>query len=535
MRKIFTLTSLALLVMFLAACGGLAGEPQVIGRMPTQQVQASTNTILQPPTSAPDLAVGAQVYAENCVRCHGINGAGDGEFVLSGQITDIPDFTDPARHAGRTAQEYYTQVTNGNLEKLMPPFSGSLSDEERWSVANYVFTLAGGEAPVADTGSSTNPHAATETDTSSADVVDDADALGTISGSVIQGTAGATLPVGEPVVLHIVDASGERVVTETTPNADGTYQFTDVLIVPNSGYFVSIDYGNGTFNSEFASLTPDSPNVNLNVTVYETTDDDSVIQINMVLTQVDVLDDNTLQIWQLISVVNTSDRLYVYTDYRGVSVSVRVPAPSGVQLSTDNDLSRFEYSEGAIYDTRPVRPGQEHTFHLLYTAPFDGSLTFAQNFPYNFSGPYEVYVDESRLKLEGDGWLTLDEPQVISDVTYRGIAMVDGFTADTPIEFTVKRSGLGIAFNREWFGYGIILLGCVFIGVAAFLFWRSPVTATAPATSAPAADDPIQALIQQIAALDDQYQNKSINKKAYENQRKKLKADLTKLMKSDNK
>jgi mono/diheme cytochrome c family protein len=161
MKSIITVGSLLICVLLLTACGGLAGEPEVVGQVPQQAPQAVT--VLQPPNTQPDLTRGAEIFAENCVRCHGATGVGDGEFVQSGQITAIPDFTDPAQHAERTPAEYYTQVTNGNLAKLMPPFSGSLSDEERWSVANYVFTLAGGTVPVI----TTNPEAISSADAES--------------------------------------------------------------------------------------------------------------------------------------------------------------------------------------------------------------------------------------------------------------------------------------------------------------------------------------------------------------------------------
>jgi mono/diheme cytochrome c family protein len=39
-----------------------------------------------------------------------------------------------------TPARWYTQVTQGNLEKFMPPFS-SLSDRQRWDVVAYAFSL----------------------------------------------------------------------------------------------------------------------------------------------------------------------------------------------------------------------------------------------------------------------------------------------------------------------------------------------------------------------------------------------------------
>src|SRR5690606_15092503 len=151
-----------------------------------------------------------------------------------------------------------------------------------------------------------------------------------------------------------------------------------------------------------------------------------------VLTQIDVLDENTIQIWQLISVTNTSDKVYIYTDNRGQSVSVRVPAPAGVRLSPHNDISRFVFNENSVFDTRPVVPNQEHSFHLLYTATFNNSFTFSQTLPYVFAGPYEAYVDSSVMKIQQSGWQTLNT-QTVEGVTYSGIAHVSGFVADETI------------------------------------------------------------------------------------------------------
>ena len=538
-----------LLALIVSACGGLAGEPEIIGQLPASTLSAPPVA----PDNAPDLALGALIYAENCVRCHGETGAGDGEFVLSGQITGIPNFADPAQHEGRTAEEYFVAVTNGNLQALMPPFSGSLGEQERWSVANYVMTLAGDdisvavaestaditapepitteEATLADDATENSGTASTDTENSDTTTTAPGTISGTVSGTVIQGTIGSSIPETGTVTLSIIEMTGAQTTLTTGLAPDGTYVFDNLPIIDNAGYFVSMEYGDGTFNSEFASLTTDSPEINLNITIYETTDDDSVILIEVVLSQINVLDENTLQVWQLVSVVNTSDRLYVYTDDRGQSVSVEVPAPAGVQLSPNIDLSRFTFNNNAVYDTRPVVPGTEHSFHLLYTIPINGSVEFTQSFPYAFIGPYEAYVDSSQLRLRGDGWQTLETPQELDGIAYRGIAKVNGFIADETIRFTIQQTGFNI--DRRWIGYGIIGIGLVLIVVAGFFYLRAPSTSAPSGTETSQNEESVQDLMKQIADLDNRFENGEIDKAYYDTRRQSLKDKVTRLMKSE--
>jgi mono/diheme cytochrome c family protein len=94
------------------------------------------------PQSAPDLALGAQVYADNCTRCHGVTGRGDGEMANSGQVTGVPDFTDPLVSQAAAPMDWFEIVTNGRLDKLMPPWGAKLTDAQRWAVTMYVYTLA---------------------------------------------------------------------------------------------------------------------------------------------------------------------------------------------------------------------------------------------------------------------------------------------------------------------------------------------------------------------------------------------------------
>lgn len=520
--------ALLLLAIVMSACSGLAGEPEIVGELPPPPAPVAANA--SAPDVAPDLALGAQLYAQNCTRCHGIFGAGDGEFVLSGQISEIPDFTDPTIHQQNTADDYYTVITNGNLEKLMPPFSGSLTDEERWSVAHYVLTLADDNpadvdtAPNADTANTTDDTPPTNVGTVHSTSTDVAE-TGTINGVLLQRTIGASIPDSGNVTLTIAEMTGGRTTIETELAPDGSYQFFDVPLLHDAGYFVSFDYGNGTYTSEFASLTAASPIINLNIPIYETTDDASVIQMEVVLSQVDVLDDNTLQVRQLISVVNTSDKVFIYQDDRGQSVSVEVPAPQGVRLSPNIDLSRFVYSDNAVFDTRPVVPNTEHSFNLVYTVPFDGDLTFSQTFPYDFFGPYEAYADSTQLRVSSDGWRVLEEPQELEGISYRGIANLNGIEADENVSFRIQR--VQPFLTQQTLGIGVIVAGIVLLLIAGAFYWRSSKTSAGRAEAEAIAHE----LMKQIAELDNQFKSGELAEQDYKKRRDALKARVVALMK----
>lgn len=82
--------------------------------------------------------LGAEVYALNCVQCHGAEGAGDGytaaffpayDATAPANLQEMPsDFSDG---------ELYWVVTNG-LNEYMPGFEKLLTPEERWAVVEHL-------------------------------------------------------------------------------------------------------------------------------------------------------------------------------------------------------------------------------------------------------------------------------------------------------------------------------------------------------------------------------------------------------------
>lgn len=91
------------------------------------------------PEQAPNVENGKAIYAEKCAACHGETGLGDGvqskDLPVSVIPIGLPEFSNEA-----APSDWYAVVTQGRLERFMPPFN-SLNDQERWDVVAYALTL----------------------------------------------------------------------------------------------------------------------------------------------------------------------------------------------------------------------------------------------------------------------------------------------------------------------------------------------------------------------------------------------------------
>ena len=101
-----------------------------------------TYKIVPYPRKLPALAEGKKLYDDNCSQCHGATGKGDGPGRESMKPkTPLPaNFTDPERIGGLSPFKAFNTASFGIEGTAMASFA-ALSDEQRWQVAFYVFTL----------------------------------------------------------------------------------------------------------------------------------------------------------------------------------------------------------------------------------------------------------------------------------------------------------------------------------------------------------------------------------------------------------
>lgn len=618
---------LAGVLLLVAGCSGLGGEPRIVATVPPEMLAERAAVRL---VEAPDMAAGAALFAENCIRCHGVFGAGDGDMVQSGQLPDPPqDLTDPAYVREQTPQNWFEIVTNGRLDKLMPPWRDSMSETQRWDVTLYTYTLhysaddisAGqqlwqqtcaechgesgtgeGETPVLtdpntliafsdsaiyetlvdDTGD--EPHAfmadlseqerwsaiayvrslplintdlltqpleeravvpqppvateeavaagATEAVEVAAEATEapEQQVVGMVSGQIVSGSGGDAALAGLSVTLRILDTEGTETTMEATANDDGTFVFENVPVTRGLHYFVVTDYNGRTFTSEIAAADTANPAMELPVTVYDTTDDASVIQMTGSVMQV-FPDEGVAQVAQVINFTNTSDRVFVsgeqVSDGRATSLSITLP-PGASLLDFGSDRQRYRLSPDAstILDTEPVFPGANHVVHLLYEIPFTDTATFEQTWQYAINGPVQVMVPTT-LSVSSEQ-LQAQGTQQRAGMTLQSYAANLNLPAGSQLRYQVAQAAAPIQLPANPVSLILIALGAISVvaAVALTLYGRR----TAPV--APVSDQSklVDGLVVQIAELDAAFEAGKIKKAAYQRQRQQLKTRLAALL-----
>ena len=130
----------------LAACVSLASDITPPPNYATPVPQPTSAPVY--PIVPPNPADGAAIFADNCAPCHGETGMGDG--TMASQLSVPPAaLASPAIMRAARPMDWFDLVTNGRMDRMMPPFGGSLSDRQRWDVISYVFTLGTNQSELA--------------------------------------------------------------------------------------------------------------------------------------------------------------------------------------------------------------------------------------------------------------------------------------------------------------------------------------------------------------------------------------------------
>jgi mono/diheme cytochrome c family protein len=84
---------------------------------------------------------GAVVFQNNCIRCHGEKGLGDGKFAKIITGAKPRNFTTGYFRRGYGPEQIFKTISNGSEGTAMPAWAGEISENDRWALVYFVRSL----------------------------------------------------------------------------------------------------------------------------------------------------------------------------------------------------------------------------------------------------------------------------------------------------------------------------------------------------------------------------------------------------------
>jgi mono/diheme cytochrome c family protein len=439
---------------------------------------------LIPPATRPDIAAGAVIYAEKCAACHGPQGLGDGELADGLAFAPTP-LGDPEFVSKADPLDWYRAVTIGNLDRLMPGFA-SLTDQQRWDVVGYAFSLSATSAKGDESELASQPEPDLQ--------------LGTVTGRISNGSAGAPLPVDLEISLFGYDGDQEVVKETTTLGSDGSFKFEGLEHVPGRLFFTTVFHDGLTYRSEVAHGASDGSALEMPITIYETTNDSSVLRVERLHLIFDFPTEDILSVLELWVLANDSDRV--------LTTPLQVALPEGASNLSFEDGSiggRFEITSDGFVDLEPIPPGSGID-HLVFG--FNLPISRTTQFDQLMRHP----VDAVTVLIPPDG------PRV-TGLQDRGVQDIGGLrmqsfaerrlAAEEMLSFRVSAPPSGSGASAPMFvGAGALVIATLVAARFWVVAWRSPRD-----------EDWVEA----IAHLDDDYEAGELSEREWRRKRDRLK------------
>jgi hypothetical protein len=366
----------------------------------------------------------------------------------------------------------------------------------------------------------------------------------TVVGRVTNGTAGGTVPASAQVSLH-VSSDGEEKETHSTSLADdGTFRFENLALVEGETLVARTVYDGVVYPSDPVTVESAQGELDLKLTVYDTTEDRSdveVVQLHLFISRVDGVD-GRIRVGEYHLLSNTGDKTYVGQpdpeSERRLTLSYVLPEGADNLAFDGAGLEeRFVEREGGFADANPILPGASTVETLFsYELPFRDGMQVERSFEVPVASVV-LLLSEGSISLEGMDITsagTLDTQMGPASSYTAGpipagesllFVLLDRPQAAMPsAPFSSPAAGSPPVRNasRET-SVGLVVLAAAVV-VAYFLL--QPSAGGSPSVAA-------RSLVEAIAALDADFKAGEVAEKSYQRKRRALKRQLRILIGGD--
>jgi len=516
--------------------------------------------------SAPDILVsqGRTLYTQNCVTCHGQSGNGDGPDA-STLSTTPKDFTDQAFMAPSSSASLYQAISAG-ITPDMPAYTSTLDDNERWALVAYLRTLtfavpqsSGNTYPAPSTNATVEPTSnayptpetypnpnLTQTPplTSTAEVTPTVTFLGSVSVQLINGSGGDA-PSDVPVTLYGFDNMQNTYSETLTTGENGVYTFTNVIMPEGRVFLAGTNFASGTYGSDIVTVDPTTPNLNLQITVYDSSTDVSSLTTDRIHIFFDFTDPQNAQVIEVFIISNPTKQAVVAPTQDGTVVTF--PLPQGytnLQFQDGALGTRYvEVSQG-FADKMTVNPGVgQYQVIFAFQMPYDHKLNFVQPM-FLPTSAVVVMVPDNGIKVDSamlqDGGNRDFQGSMYH--MYNGSSLIAGSSLEFTLSGNPKKATTSIftTGTMQNLAIGLGVFGVALVVGGLWLFRRNQrklvlqrslegVDMAASPLEVYATQEDEDTLMDAIIALDDQYHSGNLPEEAYLSRRAVLKEKLRKL------
>jgi len=458
---------------------------------------------------------GEATYREFCLECHGLGGKGTGGG---------PDFSEPAFMTESSLEELFAAIGKGAGQK-MPAFAGSLSEDERWSVASYVRALAYKPS----TGEQAEPSPAPEETTGS---------LKRIVGQVVNGTLGGVVPPSLEVTLLVLDNEDQVESRTTMVGQEGSFVFEDVEAEAGRLFAVTVRHEGVDYTSQVAHLLEEDDELDLPVRIYDATQETVTIRADRLHILFDFAVPDRIQVIELWVLSNLGDRAIADEDGKGILGMMLPEGASDVRF--DEDLAaegRFAIGDGGFVDTQPLLPGQGASQVVFsFDLPYDRKLEFVQ--PVNI--PVEavvLFMPEKGPSLKADGLQDMGVQQLSGRSL--STSALGAIAADGEIRLAIAGRPQAVGTGTSTISFSNLAIGLAALGLAVLgvgVWWFQPLRRwqVKRTERASASVDERDRLLQVIADLDDEFEAGNLKAAEYRERRDDLKRRIPSSMKRPN-
>ncbi|SRR5579884_461487 len=438
---------------------------------------------------------------DKCVRCHTI---GRGRFVgpdLSGVGSRYTK--DEIKRWIENSREIYQNRGKQPINDGYPPMPPlGVSPEESELIADYILNFKPPAAPKES---------------------------GVINGKVVNKTTERVVgDIDVTLTAYLGDRETESIKVRT--NSDGLFEFKNLPW--NRSYAVSLNYKGTQYETDKLVFSPDEDTKALDLPVYEPTDkdDDISVDINHMIVQIS---ERAITVAELVVFHNGGNGVYIgareMPDGRRETLRFNLPPEAGdIQFLQGLTSEAVVKTDEGFADTSSVEPGIKRVVYT-YTLPYKSGRNVLERTIDYPTQSFILLVSDSGVKVKVGG-LTAGGTMQVADgrfLKWTG----SGILPQAKIRIEISKPFLG-ADMLKWVMVGVVIL--LIVGGVLYSFVIRPKEGVKEVSSSAQSDSQDlegerKRLIQEIAALDDKFAAKEIGEEEYKDLRSRKKERLVEI------